>query len=487
MNDKYKAIIGLEMHCEVSETNSKVFSPSANSYSEEANVNINDIDLGFPGVLPVVNKEAIKKALMASLILNCKQPEYVYFERKNYYYPDLPKGFQLTQETKPCPIGIYGEIKYYLDGEEKIAKINNIHLEEDAASLDHYSTFSTINYNRCGNPLLELVTYPCFHTADEALAFIETMISIYRYAGISEADSKKGHIRCDVNVSIMESDKDENDEKNYGTRVEIKNVCSLGGIRDAINYEIKRQIELKETGKYNEMEQQTRRWDEDEQETFYMRSKANAIDYKYFIEPNIPKYKLTKEFIEEVKKSIPVLPNERMDYYVNELGLSKYDATILVKEKEISDYFNDVIKVGVSPIEASKWVNTIIIGSMNKLEKTLTELGITADMLGNVIKLVTDNKLSQNNAKKIIYRAIAEGVDPLKIIEEEHLSQIDDDDLIVKLVNETFDENHDVVRQFKEGKEWVANFFVGQVMKKTKGQANPNKTLETIKEEIKRR
>lgn len=487
MNDKYKAIIGLEMHCEVSETNSKVFSDSTNSYCEEANVNINAIDLGFPGILPIVNKEAVKKALMASIILNCKQPEYVYFERKNYYYPDLPKGFQLTQETKPCPIGIYGEISYYLNGEKKIAKINNIHLEEDAASLDHYSSFSTVNYNRCGNPLLELVTYPCFHSADEALAFIETMISIYRYAGISEADSKKGHIRCDVNISIMEFDKDENNEANYGTRVEIKNVCSLGGIRDAINYEIKRQIELKEINKYDEMEQQTRRWDEDEGKTFYMRSKANAIDYKYFIEPNIPKYRLTNEFLEEVRKSIPTLPDERMEYYVHELNLSEYDATVLVKEKDISDYYNDIVSLKVNPVEACKWVTTIIIGSMNKLEKSLKELGITAEMLGGVIKLVSDNKLSQNNAKKIIYRAISEGRDPLKIIEEENLSQIDDDSLIVKLVNESFDENLDVVTQFKEGKDYVANFFVGQVMKKTNGQANPNKTLEIIKNEIKRR
>ena len=485
--DKYKAVIGLEMHCEVSETNSKVFSDSKNSYEQEPNVNINAIDLGFPGVLPIVNKEAVKKALMASIILNCKQPEYVYFERKNYYYPDLPKGFQLTQETKPCPIGIYGEIKYLLDGEEKIAKINNIHLEEDAASLDHYTNFSTINYNRCGNPLLEVVTEPCFHSAEEALAFIETMISIYRYAGISEADSKKGHIRCDVNISIMDSDKDENDPKNYGTRVEIKNVCSLGGIRDAINYEIKRQTELKETGKYSEMEQQTRRYDEDEGKTFYMRSKANAIDYKYFIEPNIPKYKLTKEYIESVKKEIPMLPNERFNYYVEKLGLSEYDAHVLVKEKEISDYFNEIVEYGVSPIETCKWVTTIIVGSMNKLEKTLEELGITSKMLAGVIKMVTNSKLSQNNAKKILYRAIAEKKDPLVIIEEENLSQIDDDSLIIKYVNEAFDENLNVVKEFKEGKDYVANFFVGQVMKKTKGQANPNKTLNIIKEEIKKR
>ncbi len=487
MKDKYKAIIGLEMHCEVSKTNSKVFSDSKNSYETKPNVNINAIDLGFPGILPIVNKEAVKKALMASIILNCKQPEYIYFERKNYYYPDLPKGYQLTQETKPCPVGIYGEIDYYLNGEIKKAKINNIHLEEDAASLDHYSSFSTINYNRCGNPLLELVTEPCFHSADEALAFIETMISIYRYADISEADSKKGHIRCDVNISIMESDKDENDSKNYGTRVEIKNVCSLGGIKDAINYEIKRQIELKETNKYEEMEQQTRRWDEDEGKTFYMRSKANAIDYKYFIEPNIPKYKLTKAFLDEIKKAIPILPNERLNYYVNELGLSEYDATILVKEKEISDYFNEIVDLKVDPSEACKWVTTVIIGSMNKLEKSLKELGITSKMLGGVIKLVVSGKLSQNNAKKIIYRAISEGSDPLKIIEEENLSQIDDDSLIVKLVNESFDENSHVVEEYKSGKEYVANFFVGQVMKKTKGQANPNKTLAIIKEEIKRR
>ena len=384
-------------------------------------------------------------------------------------------------------IGIYGELKYYLDGEEKIAKVNNIHLEEDAASLDHYSSFSTINYNRCGNPLLELVTEPCFHNSSEVLAFIETMISIYRYAGISEADSKKGHIRCDVNISIMESEKDETDFNNYGTRVEIKNVCSLGGIRDAINYEIKRQIDLKETGKYNEMEQQTRRWDEDEGKTFYMRSKANAIDYKYFIEPNIPKYKLTKEFIESVKKQIPTLPNDRRDYYINKLGLSLYDANVLVGEKELSDYYNEIVDDGADPIEACKWVSTVIIGSMNKLEKSLTELGITSKMLSGVIKLVSENKLSGNNAKKILYRAIAEKKDPLDIIKEENLQQIEDDSLIVKLVNEALDENPNVVDQFKEGKDYVVNYFVGQVMKKTKGQANPTKTLEIVKEEIKRR
>ena len=487
MNNKYKAIIGLEMHCEISETKTKVFSGSRNQYEEEANVNVVPVDMAFPGTLPVINKEAVKKALMASIMLNCTQPKYIYFERKNYYYPDLPKGFQLTQETKPCPIGIYGHIDYYSDGVKKTAYINNIHLEEDAASLDHYSTYSTINYNRAGVPLLELVTEPCFHNAEETVDFLKNMRLIYRYADISEADSKKGHIRCDVNISIMESDKDETDPKNYGTRVEIKNVNSFGGVRDAINYEIERQIKLKEDGLYDKMEQQTRRWDEDNQETIYMRGKANAIDYKYFIEPNIPKYKLTNEFINDVKEKIPVLPNKRFEKYLNEYKLELKDADALIREKNISDYYDDIVLSGVDPIEAFKWVSTVILASMNKLDKTLEGLGITSSMLSNVIKLVVDNKLSMNNGKKVIYKAIEIGKDPLEIIKEENLQQIEDDSLLIKLVNESLDENQDIVNQFKEGKEYVANYFVGQVMKKTKGQANPKKTLDIINIEIRKR
>lgn len=487
MNSKYKAIIGLEMHCEISETNTKVFSHARNEYNEEANVNVVPVDMAFPGTLPIINKEAVKKALMASIMLNCKQPNYIYFERKNYYYPDLPKGFQLTQETKPCPIGMYGQVVYFVNEEEKTAYIDNIHLEEDAASLDHYSTYSTIDYNRSGVPLLELVTTPCFHTADEAVEFLKMMTLIYRYAGISEADSKKGHIKCDVNVSIMESDKDETNPKNYGTRVELKNINSFGGVREAINYEINRQINLKENGKYDEMIQQTRRWDDENKETVYMRDKVDAIDYRYFIEPNIPKYKLTEKFINEVKANIPILPNERFDTYLNKYKLSLKDADALIREKNISDYYDEVVESGIEPSEAFKWVSTVIISSMNKLNKNLDELKITSKMLSNVIKLVGDNKLSMNNAKKVIYKAIELGKDPIAIIKEENLEQIDDDSLIIKYVNEALDENIDIVNQFKEGKDYVVNFFVGQVMKKTKGQANPKRTLEIIKNEIRRR
>lgn len=485
MND-YKVLIGLEMHCEISETNTKVFSSAANTFSETPNSNIRPVDMAFPGTLPVVNKEAVKKALMASIILKCKQPEYIYFERKNYYYPDLPKGFQITQETKPAPVGIYGTLKYECNGEEKEVRINNIHLEEDAASSDHYATCTTIDYNRAGVPLLELVTYPDFHSADEAVSFLETMRSIYQYAGISEADSKKGQIRCDVNVSIMSKDLDETKEENWGTKVEIKNVNSFGGVRDAINYEIKRQIELKETGKYDEMEQQTRRWDEESASTIYMRSKVDAIDYKYFIEPNIPKFKLSPDWIEEIRASIPSLANERKEKYINEYGITNYDATIIVKEKSVADYYEETIKLGANPKVASNWVTSTILGYLNKNDLAITSLYLTPKMLNDIIKMVDEGKISSKQSKEVFFKVEEDKEEPSKIVEKLGIKQLGDDNAIREIVVKVLDEHEDLIEQHRKGKN-VFDFFVGQVMKATRGQANPSMTAKIIKEEIEKR
>ena len=485
MND-YKVLIGLEMHCEISETNTKVFSSAANTFSETPNSNIRPVDMAFPGTLPVVNKEAVKKALMASIILKCKQPEYIYFERKNYYYPDLPKGFQITQETKPAPVGIYGTLKYECNGEEKEVRINNIHLEEDAASSDHYATCTTIDYNRAGVPLLELVTYPDFHSADEAVSFLETMRSIYQYAGISEADSKKGQIRCDVNVSIMPKDLDETKEENWGTKVEIKNVNSFGGVRDAINYEIKRQIELKETGKYDEMEQQTRRWDEESASTIYMRSKVDAIDYKYFIEPNIPKFKLSPDWIEEIRASIPALANERKEKYINEYGITNYDATIIVKEKSVADYYEETIKLGANPKVASNWVTSTILGYLNKNDLAITSLYLTPKMLNDIIKMVDEGKISSKQSKEVFFKVEEDKEEPSKIVEKLGIKQLGDDNAIREIVAKVLDEHEDLIEQHRKGKN-VFDFFVGQVMKATRGQANPSMTAKIIKEEIEKR
>ena len=484
--DNYKVMIGLEMHCEISETNTKVFSGAKNEYSDEPNSNVSTVDLAFPGVLPVVNKKAVEYALMASMILGCKQPDYIYFERKNYYYPDMPKNFQITQETKPIPVGIYGELKYDCNGEEKKVRINNIHLEEDAASSDHYANFSTINYNRAGVPLLELVTEPDLRSAEEAVAFLETMRSIYQYAGISEADSRKGQIRCDVNVSIMEKDKDESDPKNWGTKVEIKNVNSFGGVRDAINYEIERQIEAKELGTYDEMEQQTRRWDEDTFTTIYMRSKVDAIDYKYFVEPNIPKFKVSESWLDSIRKSIPKLASERKEIYMNEYGLSEYDATVIVKDKAISDYYEEALKLGADAKGAANWLTSVILGHLNKTETDIKDLYLTPRMLVDIMEMVSSGKISSKQSKQVMFKALEEEKEPKAIVKELGVEQISDDKTIRDIVVPILDEHPDLIEDHKKGKN-TFDFFVGQVMKATRGKANPSLTAQIIREEMEKR
>lgn len=479
----YITKIGLEMHCEISNTNSKVFSYSANDYSDIPNVNICPIDLGFPGILPLVNKKCIELALKASLILNCKQPDYIYFERKNYYYPDLPKGYQLTQETKPIPVGIYGRVNYECNGEIKTVRVNNIHLEEDAAALDHYENTSNIDYNRAGIPLLELVTEPDFHSAEEAVAFLEHMRSVYQYADISEADSKKGQIRCDVNVSIMEADKDENDPANWGTKIEIKNVNSFGGVRDAINYEIKRQIALKNSGEYENMPQQTRRWDEDSGTTIYMRSKVNAIDYKYFVEPNIPKYKITKDYLESIRKTIPMLALERKEKYIKDYGLSEYDANIIIKDKEVSDYFNKCVELGIDAKIASNWVTVQVLGYLNKYNKNINDIFLTPERLVFILKNLLENKISVKQAKDVFYKVIDENIEPQKLISTEN-SQISDIQKLTEIIENILTNNEKQVNEYKAGKNNLFDFFVGQVMKETRGKANPNVTKDILLEKL---
>lgn len=484
--DNYKVMIGLEMHCEISETNTKVFSGAKNEYVDIPNSNVSAVDMAFPGVLPVLNKKAVEHALMISMILGCKQPEYMYFERKNYYYPDMPKNYQITQETKPIPVGIYGSLKFDCKGEEKTIRINNIHLEEDAASSDHYATFSTIDYNRAGVPLLELVTEPDLRSADEAVAFLETMRSIYQYAGISEADSRKGQIRCDVNVSIMDKDADETDPKNWGTKVEVKNVNSFGGVRDAINYEIERQIELKENGTYDEMEQQTRRWDEDTFTTIYMRSKADAIDYKYFVEPNIPKYKISSSWLEKIRTNIPKLASERKETYMTEYGLSDYDSTIIVKDKAISDYYEETIKLGGEPKNSANWLTSVILGHLNKTETEIKDLFLTPQMLVDLMQLVSSGKISSKQSKEVMYKVLEDKKEPKQIVKELGVEQISDDKTIRDIVVPILDEHPDLIEDHKKGKN-TFDFFVGQVMKATRGKANPSLTAQIIREEIEKR
>lgn len=479
----YKVKVGLEMHCEISETNTKVFSAARNSYSVTPNENIRPVDMAFPGILPVVNKEAIKLSLMASMALNCKQPEYMYFERKNYYYPDLPKGYQLTQNPPEDTVGMKGFVDFEIYGKEKRVRIDNIHLEEDAASLDHLYDTSVIDYNRAGVPLLELVTEPDISSADEAVAFLEHMRSVYQYLGVSEADSKKGQIRCDVNVSIMDETL-EDSPTNWGTKIEIKNVNSFGGVRDAINYEIKRQTKAKEDGTYDEMPQQTRRWDEETGTTIFMRSKVDAVDYKYFVEPNIPKFKLSNEWLKEIKASIPELAYDRKKRYINDFSLSEYDSDILVKDKKVSDFFDETVKLGTDPKEACNWVNGNILSYLNYNMITMDDIFMTPKMLHDLIKLINDKTISSKQAKDVFMKVLEEKKEPNQVVKDEGMMQITDESSIEGIVNEVLEENPKAVESYDPANPKALDFFIGQVMRKTRGKANPTIAYNMMKEKL---
>lgn len=478
---KYNVTIGLEMHCEVSETKSKVFSSSKNEYTDIPNANISPYDMGFPGVLPVLNKEAVRMSLMMSMILNCRQPEYMYFERKNYYYPDMPKNYQITQNPPEDCVGMEGYIDIIReDGSTFRVGIDNIHLEEDAASMNHLYDTSVIDYNRAGVPLLELVTKPDLHSADDAVAFLEYIRAIYQYCGISEADSKKGQIRCDVNVSIS-------DGETLGTKVEVKNVNSFSGVRETINYEIKRQSELKDAGRYDEVVQETRRWDEESGTTIRMRSKVDAEDYKYFVEPNIPRYKISKEWLDEIRASIPELPYERKEKYMQEYGLSDYDAGILVKDINIAKYFEKTISLDVDAKTAANWITGNILGYTYKYEIQIQELYLTPERLTVILDSMRDGKISSKQAKELFYMVLERLEEPADIMKKEGMQQISDDGAIIAIVSEVLNENLSQIEEYKAGKTNMFDYFVGQVMKKTRGQANPVKVKEILTEELAKR
>ena len=475
---KYYVTIGLEMHCEGSETKSKVFSPAKNEYSEIPNSNVVAIDMGFPGILPVVNKEAVRMSIMMSSILHCRIPEYMYFERKNYYYPDLPKGYQITQNPPEECVGNGGYIDIERDvGTTFRVDIDNFHLEEDAARSTHLYDTTTMNYNRACAPLFELVTKPCLHSADDAVSFLEYMRAVYQYCGISEADSKKGQIRCDVNVSISD------DEHTLGTKVETKNVNSFSAVKDAINYEIKRQSSLKDQGRYDEVVQETRRWDDETGTTITMRSKEDLEDYKYFVEPNIPRYKLDPKWIEEIQASIPELPYERKEKYITELGLSRYDSTILVKEKGVSDYFEECIKIGIDPKEACNWVNVNIIAYMNKYDLTIKDIFLTPEMLKFILDNIANGTISSKQAKEIFFKVLDEKKEPNNYITKEN-AQISDTSELEKIIDDIISSNPSQVEEYKNGKDKLFDFFVGQVMKETRGKANPVITKELLHKKL---
>ena len=469
----YKTVIGLEVHCEL-KSNSKNFSSSKNSYSTIPNSNVSVVDLGHPGILPVVNKQAVRNSIKMALAMNCEVPEYLTFERKNYFYPDLPKGYQITQFKHP--IGINGYVMIHVNGEDKKVLIHDTHLEEDTASLDHYNNYSLLDYNRCGVPLLETVTEPCLNSADEAVAFLEELRSIFLYTDTSYARSDRGQIRCDVNVSLMR----EGDTK-LGTKVEMKNINSFSGVREAILCEVARQTEILDNG--GKIVQETRRYDENDNTTYTMRSKEDAIDYKYFTEPNLPPIKIDKEWVDEVRGEIPTLPNHRFSIYTKEYSINEKDAYTIVRDKDISDFYEECVSILNNPVIISNWLTGDVMKNLNKLSLEIKNSGFTPKMLTDLIKMIDEGKISGKQAKEVLEKSIEEGKDPIKLVDTLGISQITSEDEIREIVLSVLNENPNLVEDYKTGKK-VFDYLIGQIMKKTKGRANPVITSKILKEEL---
>lgn len=462
----YKLTVGLEIHTELN-TNSKIFSPSKNEYNLDSNVNVSELDIALPGSMPVLNKEVINKSIKLAKIFNMNISELIIFDRKHYFYPDLPKGYQITQHT--LPIGLNGTYKLL---SEKEIRIHDIHIEEDTASLDHYDNYTLIDYNRSGVPLIEIVTEPDFESVDEAINFLEDLRLILRNNNLSEADVTKGHIRCDVNVSVRGEK-----EKNLGTRVEIKNVNSFSNVRKVIESEYKRQIELLESGK--EVLQETRRYDEETNTTVLMRKKEDAIDYRYFVESNIPIFELPKEYIENTGNDY-TLPNDLLSKYTKEYNISLVNAKKIIKSKELIDYFDKCLNLEIDAIKATNLITGPILEYLNKVNITIDKYILTPEELKELIRLNDEGELSSKQVKEIILNINEEKINLEKFIKKHNIKQISDEKELTKIIKEILNKNEEKVSEYKNGNEKIKKFFIGIIMKETKGKCNPIKTNEIL-------
>ncbi|MCU9594252.1 Asp-tRNA(Asn)/Glu-tRNA(Gln) amidotransferase subunit GatB [Caldibacillus thermolactis] len=473
----FEAVIGLEVHVEL-KTKSKVFSPSPNQFGAEPNTNTNVIDFGYPGVLPVLNKEAVNFAMKAAMALNMDIATESSFDRKNYFYPDNPKAYQITQDAQP--IGRNGWIEIEVNGKTKRIGINRLHLEEDAGKLIHTEDGSLVDLNRQGTPLIEIVSEPDIRTPEEAYAYLEKLKAIIQYTGVSDVRMEEGSLRCDANVSLRPIG-----QEKFGTKTELKNLNSFNFVRKGLEYEIKRQEKVLLAG--GVINQETRRYDEATGETILMRVKEGSDDYRYFPEPDLVELYIDDEWKERVRASIPELPDARKKRYIEELGLPEYDAKVLTMTKEMSDFFDATVANGADAKQASNWLMGEVSAYLNAEQKELHEIALTPESLAGMIKLIDNGTLSSKMAKKVFSELIKKGGDPEKIVKEKGLVQISDEATLLKLVTEALDNNPQSIEDYKNGKDRAIGFLVGQIMKKTKGQANPQLLNKILLEEIKKR
>ncbi len=473
--NKYEAVIGLEVHAQLL-TKSKVFCGCSTEFGNPPNTNVCPICLGHPGVLPVLNKKAVEFTVLMGLAVKCRINEKSVLARKNYFYPDLPKGYQISQYE--LPICEDGFINVDSDNSLKKIRIKRIHLEEDAGKSIHDQGYETlVDLNRCGTALMEIVSEPDLRTAKEAYSYLYKMRQIVQYLGICDGNMEEGSLRCDANISVRLKGTDK-----LGTKTEVKNMNSFKSVERAINHEIERQIEILEEG--GEIVQETLLWNADLNEAFSMRSKEEAHDYRYFPEPDLLPVVVSEIWKNEIAEQLPELPDERKEKFISKYKLPEYDAEILTQTKSIADYFENVASFTDDNKSASNWIMGDVLKVINEQRLDIKNFPVPPEMLAKLINLINKGTISGKIAKDIFPEMLTEGKDPELIIKEKDLVQITDVSSIEKTVEKIIESHQDEVKQFLDGKEKVLGFFVGQIMKETKGKANPKLVNELLRQKL---
>ena len=475
----FETTVGLEVHIEM-QTNSKAYSPSPVQYGAEQNTNTNVVDWGYPGVLPEINKGALEFGMRATLALHCDITQDVGFDRKNYFYPDNPKAYQITQAR--TPIGTNGWLEIELeDGTKKKIGIREMHVEEDAGKNTHNPDgYSYVDLNRQGTPLIEIVAEPDISSADEAYAYLTKLRQVIQFTGISDVKMEEGSMRADVNVSIAPIGSDK-----LGVRTEMKNLNSFEHVRKGIQYEVKRQERLLMSG--GEVEQETRRFDEPSGETILMRSKEEANDYRYFPEPDLPPIHISDDWIEEVRASIPEMPDKRRERYTQDWGIPAYDAGVLTQTKEMSDFYDATVAAGADPKLAANWLMGEVNAYLNSKQVELSDTALTPEHLATMIKLIEDETISSKIAKKVFKEIITNDTEPKAWVESKGMVQLSDPAKLQPIIDEVLDNNEQSIEDFKNGKDRAIGFLVGQIMKKTRGMANPKMVNKLLMASLKER
>lgn len=473
----FETVIGIEIHCEL-KTKTKMFSPAPNSFGKIPNSSVHAIDLGFPGVMPRINKRAVELAILASTALHCHIDDELWFDRKNYFYPDLPKGYQITQSERP--IGANGFVEITTSTGSKKIPIERLHMEEDTAKQSHYQDYTLIDYNRCGVPLIEIVSDASIRSAEEAAAYVETLRLKLLYAGVSDVKMEEGSMRCDINISLRPFG-----HKSYGTKVEIKNMNSVANVEKAIQSEIERQSRIYLSG--GKVEQETRRYDEATKQTVLMRKKTDAVDYKYFVEPNLAPVKLDPNFILITANSLPEMPDVKRHRYINDYGLTAVEADIILSKIDTMNYFESAIKQGGLAKSVCNWILSDLSSYLNKTNLSISESPLTPSYLVELIQAIQSNVISSKQGKDVFEKVMSERLSPKAIIEKYNLAQVSDESTLRLLVNSVLDENPQAIVTYHSGRDNILGFLVGQVMKKSKGQANPALTSQLLKEELNKR